>query len=88
MYAKPICTTLFALEDKVTLSDPNKQEEEFMRSFVVLCTLDEERVCMMKKLGGASLVSEQMSFCIDRALKNGSHLRKTLNNLFNNYSAD
>ena len=31
MYSEPICTTLFSLEDKILLLDPNKQEEEFIQ---------------------------------------------------------
>lgn len=76
LYAEPVCTTLFGLEDKVLISDPNKQEEEFMRTFVMICTLDDKRICMIKKLGGSSLAPEQMNLCIDRAIKNGAHLRK------------
>lgn len=82
LYSEPIFTTLFALEDKTLLSDPNKQEEDFMRTFVMICTLDERKICMVKKFGGSSLASEQMSLCIERGLKNGTHLRKNMNQLF------
>lgn len=82
LHSEPICTTLFALEDKILLSDPNKQEEEFMRTFLIVCTLDDKKTCLIKKLGGTGLPSEQMSLCIERALKNGIHLRKTLSQLY------
>lgn len=84
LYSEPVCTTLFALEDKVLLSDPNKQEEDFLRTFVIVCTLDDERVCMLKKLGGMSLAPEQMSLCIDRALKSGTHLRQSMKQFYEN----
>lgn len=82
LYSEPICTTLFSLEDKILLSDPNKQEEEFMRTFLIICTLDDKKLCMVKKLGGMGLTTEQMSLCIEKALKNGVQMRKNLNQLF------
>ena len=85
LHAEPMCTTLFALEDKVLLSDPNRQEEEFMRTFVIVATLDEQRMCLMKKLGGTSVAPEQMNLCLDRALQNGKHLRTTMNRLYENF---
>lgn len=81
LYSEPICTTLFALEDKILLTDPNKQEEEFMRTFLIICTLDDKRLCMVKKLGGTGLTSEQVNLCIEKALKNGAYIRKNLNQL-------
>lgn len=86
LYSIPVCTTLFALEDKILLSDPNKQEEEFMRTFVFICTLDDERICLLKKFGGSSLAPEQIDLCIDRALNNGAHLRKNVNHLYEKIS--
>ncbi len=82
LHSEPICTTIFSLEDKILLSDPNKQEEEFMRTFLLVCTLDEKRICLIKKLGGTGLTGEQMSLCIERALKNGTILRKNINQLY------
>lgn len=80
LYSEPVCTTLFGLEDKILISDPNKQEEEFMRTFVMICTLDDQKICMIKKLGGSSLAPEQMNLCIDRAIQNGAYLRTNLSN--------
>lgn len=82
LYSEPVCTTLFALEDKILLSDPNKQEEEFMRTFTILCTLDDQKICMVKKFGGSSLAPEQLNLCMSRALKNGTHLRTNMNQLY------
>ena len=82
MYSEPICTTLFSLEDKILLLDPNKQEEELMRTVLLICCLDETKLCLIKKLGGSVLSPEQMSLCIEKALKNGIHLRKLLNKLY------
>ncbi len=79
MYSEPVCTTLFSLEDKILLSDPNKQEEDFMRTFIIICTLDDKQICMMKKFGGSSLTIEQLNLCVERSLKNGIHLRKIYN---------
>ncbi len=76
LYSEPVCTTLFALEDSILLSDPNKQEEEFMRTFIIICTLDDKNICMMRKFGGSSLTPEQLNLCVERSLKNGDHLRK------------
>ena len=76
LYAEPVCTTLFALEDAILMSDPNKQEEDFMRSFIVVCTTDENTFCMLRKYGGMSLTSEQLTLCIERALRNGVHVRR------------
>ena len=82
LHSEPICTTLFSLEDKILLSDPNKQEEEFMRTFLLVCTLNEKKICLIKKLGGTGLTAEQMSLCIERALKNGTILRKNVNQFY------
>ena len=76
---EPVCTTLFALEDNVLLSDPNRNEEDFMRSFLILCTVDNTRTCLIRKLGGFCLTNDQIQLCIKRALENGKYLRE--NNL-------
>lgn len=78
--SQPVCTSLFALEDNILLSDPNKQEEDFMRTFLIICTLDNKNICLVRKLGGFSLSPEQINLCIERALKNGIYLRQTIYN--------
>jgi exosome complex component RRP43 len=79
---EPVCTTLFALEDNILLSDPNKTEEDFMRSFLIVCTVDDRRTCLVRKLGGFSLSVEQINLCLKRALENGKFLREnTLKNV-------
>lgn len=73
LYSEPICTTLFVLEENVILADPNKQEEEFMRTYIIICTVnknDKTKVCLMRKIGGFCLSTEQINLCIDRAIEN------------------
>jgi exosome complex component RRP43 len=73
---EPVCTTLFALEDNILLSDPNRSEEDFMRSFLIVCTVDGERMCLVRKLGGFGLSGEQIGLCVKRALENGIYVRE------------
>ena len=75
LYSEPVCTTLFSLEDNILLSDPNKQEEDFMRAFIIICTIDKSRICLIRKYGGLPLTSEQVNLCIERALLNGNYVR-------------
>ena len=75
---EPVCTTLFAIEDNILLSDPNKQEEDFMRTFIIIVTLDSNAICLIRKLGGFNLSVEQLDLCMQRALLNGDHLREKL----------
>lgn len=73
---EPVCTTMFAIEDSILLSDPNKQEEDFGRSFLIICTVNDTHICLMRKFGGGfGMNQEQMNLCIGRALQNGTHVR-------------
>lgn len=84
LQCEPVCTTMFAIADDhgvILLSDPNKQEEEFARTFLIVCTVSDEKISLMRKLGaGLGLNQEQMDLCISRSLENGIHIRK---NVFN-----
>jgi exosome complex component RRP43 len=75
LYSEPVCTTLFSLEDNILLSDPNKQEEDFMRAFIIICTIEKSRICLIRKYGGLPLTSEQVNLCIERASLNGNYVR-------------
>ncbi len=68
LYNEPVCTTLFALEDCIIIADPNKQEEDFMRTFIIICTLSKTKICLIRKMGGFCVSNEQLNLCIDRAL--------------------
>lgn len=72
----PVCTTLFAIEENVLLSDPNKQEEDFMKTFIIICTTDKNQICLIRKFGGFCLNTEQLNLCLSRALENGNNLRE------------
>jgi exosome complex component RRP43 len=78
--AEPACTTIICIEDGILMPDPNKQEEDFMKAYVIVCTLDESKICLIRKFGGFSLSIEQVNLCVDRALKNGNYIRKSLYN--------
>jgi exosome complex component RRP43 len=80
--SEPICTTLFAIEDNIIMVDPNKQEEDFMRTFLVICTVDKQNICLLRKYGGQNLSTDQMNLCIDKALQNGSQLRQIVNSSY------
>jgi exosome complex component RRP43 len=80
IYNEPICTTLFSLENMIFLCDPNNEEEEFVRTCLIICTLDEENICLIRKFGGFSIFDKQANLCIDRAIKNGDFVRNKLNN--------
>lgn len=84
LYSEPICTTLFALDENILVSDPNKQEEDFMRTFIIICTINEKQICLIRKLGGFSLNSAQLNMCIERALLNGTYLRNNFLNITQN----
>lgn len=73
---EPVCTTLFVIEDNILLSDPNKNEEDFMRSFLIVCTLDNEQMCLIRKLGGFGLSVDQINLCVKRAIENGTFIRE------------
>ncbi|CAF0836328.1 unnamed protein product [Brachionus calyciflorus] len=79
---EPVCTSLFALEENILLTDPNKQEEDFMKTFVLICSIDTKKICLIRKLGGFSLKTEQLNLCINRALENGKYLRENVYNKF------
>ena len=83
LYSEPVCTTLFSLQDNIILADPNKQEEEFLQSYLVICTLSEKKLCLIRKFGGACLSFEQINSCIDRAIENGDFMRKNFYNISN-----
>ena len=68
LHNEPVCTTLFALEDCIIIADPNKQEEDFMRTFIIICTLSKTKICLIRKMGGFCVSNEQLNLCIDRAL--------------------
>lgn len=80
---KPVCTTMFAIEEQsgvILMSDPNKQEEDFARTFIVICTSSIDKMCLMRKYGGGlGINQQQLDLCISRALDNGIHIR---NNFF------
>jgi exosome complex component RRP43 len=82
VYNIPICTTVFSIDDAILLCDPNKEEEDFARSYITICTVNDEKICMIKKLYGFILFDEQISMAIDRAIENGIHLREKLNKYF------
>jgi exosome complex component RRP43 len=82
VYNTPISTTVFSIDDAILLCDPNKEEEDFARSYVTICTLDNENICVMRKLYGFVLFDEQINLSIDRAIENGNILRQTLNKYF------
>jgi exosome complex component RRP43 len=73
---EPVCTTMFALDDDILLADPNRSEEDFMKSFLIVCTADGERMCLVRKLGGFGLSAEQIGLCAKRALENGVFVRE------------
>lgn len=79
---EPVCTTLFAIEAQagvILLSDPNKLEEEFARTFLVVCTIDATRMWLLRKLGaGLGFNQEQLDLCVSRALENGTHIRRNV----------
>lgn len=76
---EPVCTTLFAIEDGILLSDPNKQEEDFARTFLLVCTRNATEMCLMRKMGGGfGLSQQQLDLCLSRALENGVHVRKNV----------
>lgn len=81
---EPVCTTMFAIETQggvVLLSDPNKLEEDFARTFLLVCTLNDTQMCLVRKLGGGlGMSQQQLELCISRALENGTHVRR---NVFN-----
>lgn len=78
----PICTTLFEIEDEILLCDPNKEEEEFSNTHVVICTLDENKICLTRKYGGFSIIDKQIDLCIDKAISNANFIRKIIEKKF------
>ena len=80
IHNEPVCTTLFALENMIFLCDPNNEEEEFARTYIVICTVNEEDICLIRKFGGFSIFDKQANLCIDSALKNGTFIRSKLKN--------
>ncbi|RNA33679.1 exosome complex component RRP43 [Brachionus plicatilis] len=78
LHSEPVLTTLFAIEDNILLTDPNKQEEDFMKTFVLVCSVDSQKVCLVRKLGGFCLKIEQLNMCINRALDNGKFIRENI----------
>lgn len=78
LYSEPVLTTLFAIEDNILLTDPNKQEEDFMKTFVQICTIDSQKMCLIRKLGGFCLKIEQLNMCVTRALDNGKYIRENI----------
>ena len=78
LYCEPVCTTLFSLEDNIILSDPNKQEEEFMQTYILICTSSYKKICLIRKFGGVCLSVDQINMCIDRAIENGDYIRKNI----------
>lgn len=79
---EPVCTTMFAIETQsgvILLSDPNKLEEDFARTFLIVCTVNESQMCLVRKLGGGlGMSQQQLDLCISRALENGNHVRRNV----------
>jgi exosome complex RNA-binding protein Rrp42 (RNase PH superfamily) len=53
-----------------------------MRTFIIICTLNDKKICLIKKLGGFCLSPGQFNLCIEQALKNGQILRKNVYHKF------
>ena len=82
VYNEPMCTTMFSLENMFILCDPNSEEEEFARTYMIVFTLDDENICLIRKFGGFSIFDKQISLCIERAIKNGNFIREKLKKKF------
>lgn len=78
LHNEPVLTTLFAIEDNIILTDPNKQEEDFMKTFVIICSIDSKKMCLIRKFGGFGLKIEQFNMCINRSLDNGKYIRENI----------
>ncbi len=76
LHSEPVCTTMFLLENGVLLTDPTKQEEDFMRSYVIVCTVDGKKMCLIRKYGGMVLVPHQIGMCVERGFEQGNYIRK------------
>lgn len=81
LYNEPVCTTMFVIDDSVLICDPNREEEEFAKAFITICTVDENRMCLMRKFGGEKMRKDKLDLAMDRALQNGTFIRKKLNEI-------
>lgn len=80
---EPICTTLFILNQDILICDPNKQEEEeFSSSTITICTLDNDKFCLLRIFGGHCINKDKINLCFERALHNSNFVRKKLKNYF------